>query len=168
MGKRGVQPTPLAERFWRFVTKGDGCWHWKGAKNQGGYGVIHAAIQYGRSMLAHRVAWELTKGPIPIGICVCHHCDNRACVNPDHLFLGTLADNNRDMKVKGKAHGPGFKGERNWIAKLTEIAVYEIRDKYAAGGVSTGYLSRQYGVHKSTIKDVLHRRTWRHLPDRSK
>lgn len=87
------------ERFWPRITKSDGCWIWPGAKNADGYGDV--AI-LGTKRKAHRLAWEVTKGPIPEGLFVCHKCDNPPCVNPDHLFVGTNSDNMRDMSSKGR------------------------------------------------------------------
>jgi len=88
----------LAERLWSKVTKTETCWTWTGARNRKGYGEIGAK---GRVQKAHRIAWELTYGPIPEGLDVLHHCDNPPCCRPDHLFLGTDADNMADMMAKG-------------------------------------------------------------------
>ena len=79
----------------------EGCLLFTGAQNHGGYGVIN---RRGRLILAHRLAWLLAVGEIPDGMCVCHHCDTRSCVEPGHLFLGTYLDNNRDMVNKGRHH----------------------------------------------------------------
>jgi hypothetical protein len=100
---------PLAERFWPKVVKSDGCWLWVGAKFERGYGCIVAGgpringrPAERRHLYAHRVSYELSVGPIPDGLYVCHHCDNPPCVNPSHLFLGTATDNNRDREAKGR------------------------------------------------------------------
>jgi hypothetical protein len=90
----------LAERFWLKVQKGDGCWEWIGARSHYGYGVLRTCSVV---QLAHRVSWEIAFGPVEGGLCVLHHCDNRLCVRPDHLFLGTRADNNHDRDAKGHA-----------------------------------------------------------------
>lgn len=94
---------PLTERFWRKVDKSagpEGCWPWTGSRHGFGYGFVSAG---GKRRGAHRVSWELANGPIPDGLSVCHRCDNPPCVNPAHLFLGTVGDNTRDMMAKGRA-----------------------------------------------------------------
>lgn len=92
------------DRFWSkvAVVPGDGCWEWiAGLKGNNGYGDFSLGV--GRNIGAHRFAWAITNGPIGDGLFVCHRCDNRKCVRPDHLFLGTAGDNNRDMFAKGRA-----------------------------------------------------------------
>lgn len=88
-----------ADTFWQNVDKGESCWNWQGADAGDGYG---AACYQGRTWRAHRLAWVLTKGEIPAGMFVCHHCDNRRCVRPDHLWLGTAIENNLDRDAKGR------------------------------------------------------------------
>lgn len=102
----------------------DGCWGWAGDKTKSGYGVIS---HEGKRGYAHRASWELEHGPIPAGMEICHHCDNPPCVRPDHLFIGTHADNMRDMWAKGRWHPPVARGEDHPGARLTAVQVAEIR-----------------------------------------
>jgi hypothetical protein len=100
----------------------------------------------GAKWLAHRAAWDEANGPIPAGLFVCHHCDNRACINPDHLFLGTNADNMQDMRAKGRSsNGIRPRGEGCTHSKLTEDQVREIRDR-AAGGEPQRSIASDYGI----------------------
>lgn len=107
-----------ADRFWSRVDVGapNACWEWQGARDSFGYGQAREAT--------HRTAWALTHGPIPSGMCVCHRCDNPPCCNPDHLFLGTRADNNRDRHAKGRSANLE-RGERHPQAGLTAAKVSE-------------------------------------------
>ena len=101
---RSLPITPIHLRFWRRVSKSDaGCWLWMGSKDGGGYGTIATARGHAPAK-AHRVAWEMRHGPIPEGMTVCHTCDTPACVNPEHLFVGTQRDNMRDCATKGRVN----------------------------------------------------------------
>jgi hypothetical protein len=97
-----VQGT-VAARFWKKVTKGEGCWLWTASTSRG-YGQISPGVAGSPPLKAHRVSWEIANGPIPEGLFVCHRCDNPRCVRPDHLFLGSNADNAADMKAKCRAN----------------------------------------------------------------
>jgi hypothetical protein len=99
-------PSLVAQYFWQSVSFGDGCWLWLPAK-PGHYGHVKDWVRkITGTLTAHRVAWMLTRGSIPLGLLVCHQCDNRSCVRPDHLFLGTHADNTADMLRKGRGPKP--------------------------------------------------------------
>lgn len=149
---------PLELRFWFRVNRGEpaACWVWTGQMQKDGYGFISKDSQL---TLAHRVSWELHNGPIPAGLCVCHHCDNRPCVNPSHLFLGTAADNAADKVAKGRCpkSAPGVQGELHGSAKLTADAVRAIRVSRESGTV----LARRYGVSPEAIRLARLGRTWK-------
>lgn len=150
-----VHRTPL-ERFMAKVEPepNTGCWLWTGAMSRG-YGYMRR----GRRMVqAHRIAYETFVGPIPDGLCVLHRCDTRACVNPTHLFLGTLTDNNRDRAAKGRS----AVGERSGQSKLTAEDVLAIRARAAAGESQRG-LAREYGISHTLAHDIVHRRWWAHV-----
>lgn len=99
----GRPRTPIEERFWPKTKKVGDCLEWQGVRGKAGYGKTGAGGRGGKTLLTHRLAWELTNGPIPEGMCVCHTCDNPPCVNPDHLWLGTHDDNMRDKVAKGRS-----------------------------------------------------------------
>lgn len=153
-------PSP-AQRFWALVDirGGDDCWEWQGKRASNGYGVFN--LEY-RHRGAHRMAWELHYGAPPGDLLVCHRCDNRACVRPDHLFLGTQKDNLADMKAKGRASLVRARGEATARAKLTEVEVREIRRRANAGEPQT-VIACDYGVTKECIHSVVHRKTWKHV-----
>lgn len=165
-----------AVRFWRRVRRTDGCWLWTGSVIKSGYGsfIVRTGTLKGR--YAHRFSYRLHHGPIPNGMYVCHHCDNKTCVNPDHLFLGDAAINNADMRAKGRhAHGSRHgmvkhperraRGERQGRSKLTAEEVMEIRARHRAGGVSMAKLGREYGVTTSAVHLIVHGVNWAHLID---
>jgi hypothetical protein len=119
---------------------------------------------------AHRLAWELVNGPIPPGLCVCHRCDNRRCVNVEHLFLGTNSDNVADMVAKGRnksmpphADNP-LRGESVGTAKLTSDAVVRMRARYSGGGISIEALGMEFGVSHAAAQRVIARTHWKHVP----
>lgn len=93
---------PLRERLDAQVERTSSCWLWRGAVGRCGYGIMCDRIRTNRNILVHRLAWELAHGSIPPGLMVCHRCDMKLCVNPDHLFLGTAKDNNNDAFNKGR------------------------------------------------------------------
>ncbi len=160
--QRNLPRVPLAVRFWECVVQRDGCWGWAGSKDQNGYGKIGEGGRGGRDLLAHRVSWELSHGPIPNGLCVLHRCDNPECVNPLHLFLGTQTDNNADMHAKGRGSGGRFYGSAHPNAKLDEAAVREIRQARAEGA-RLATLAKRFGVLESTISHIARGKGWPHV-----
>ena len=150
-------------RFWKKVDRSGSCWDWQAAADPRGYGWFKLN---GKRILAHRLAYQMVVGDIPEGYDVCHHCDNPACVRPDHLFSGTRADNMRDSWQKGRSHGrPPYypKGEQHSHHKLTRVQVLEIRRKYAVGGVTYRELALEYGVTFSNVGRVIRRDRWTHI-----
>jgi len=147
---------PLPERLWtRVDSTKNGCWPWSGNTLRG-YGRLRFQ---NRDHIAHRVAWELTYGPIPDGMCVLHRCDNPPCCNPKHLFLGTQQDNIDDRDHKGRT----TRGEGVVISVLTKEDVRKIRSSYAQGGYTQKALAEIYGVDRTTVSRVIQLKTWRHI-----
>ena len=154
----------FAARFWAKVDRRgpDECWEWTGYRHQFGYGLISRVGRHAM-LTAHRVSWEMRFGTAG-DLHVCHRCDNPPCVNPAHLFLGTHQDNMKDMAAKGRASQPPVRrGSANNKAKLTEEMARQIRETYAAGGVSIRQLARQYGVTFAPVQMLIAGKTWRHI-----
>lgn len=148
-----------AERFWSKVdVRGDDdCWAWQASHDKNGYGKFRVGLR--GSVRAQRVAWGLTYGPIPSGLLVCHHCDNPECCNPNHLFLGTNADNAADMVAKGRS----ARGAQNPSSKLTEEKVLKIRALYAKGSQTQQEIATKFGVSQTQISSIVGRRSWKWL-----
>ncbi len=154
-----VEPWPifLATRLWVRVTKTDHCWNWIGPVNWYGYGSLAAKVNgVPREIGAHRLSYILAHGPIADGLRVCHQCDNPRCVRPDHLFLGTDADNLGDCAAKGRT--ARLFGAENHSSKLTAEQIAEIRT--LVGGQSASSIARQYGVARTTIVSIARGRSW--------
>jgi len=155
---------PIEIRFWRHVTQGtlNECWLWQGVKRKG-YGVIGKNARW---VLAHRLSWVLHNGPIPDNLNVLHRCDVKNCVNPNHLFLGSQADNVRDMDNKGRrGTGGGTKalGELNHKAKLKRGDIPGIRNLFASGTTKAD-IGRRYRVTAQSIDAIIRGETWKHVP----
>lgn len=190
----------LASRFWEKVNKSGRvvrpelgrCWEWIASTDRKGYGQIMCATATGSKapQRAHRISWMLHHVELP-ELCVLHRCDNRLCVRPDHLFLGTVGDNNRDMYAKGRGCVHGFttesriaasaklprgdshysrtnperlaRGERHGLTQLTEEQVKSIRVKRKAGARLRD-LAVAYGISEPAVSAIATRRNWRHVP----
>jgi HNH endonuclease len=152
---RGIPNTP--EAFWARTQRVGECIEWMGLRIRYGYGRVSFR---GKATAAHRVAWELSRGPIPPGLDICHTCDNPPCVNPLHLFVGTTQTNQADRTAKGRNWLSGRAGQANPAAVLTAEDVVTIRRLYAAGGWSHRTLAARFGVTYQTIGKVLRRERW--------
>ena len=147
------------ERFWGKVRKTGSCWEWTGTMHYLGYGRFAMGR---RSFYAHRISWELANGPIPRGMFALHKCDNRGCVRPDHLFLGSQRDNVRDAWAKKRAKVPDNAGERHGLAKLSEKEIKEIRTLNESG-ISQRELARRFNVSNGHICGIIQRKFWKHI-----
>lgn len=166
-------PADVGARFWAKVRITPGCWLWTASKRNKGYGAFcytrGGAVVNGR---AHRISWEVHNGPIPEGLKVLHRCDTPACLNPEHLFLGTLQDNVDDMVQKGRhvcgsTHVPaaqaGYRrGVAHHAAKLTPETVRAIRADWD-DGCTVSELNEKYGLRGVHAWKVATRRTWKHV-----
>jgi hypothetical protein len=158
---------PLADRFWPKVRIGPDCWEWTGAIKDNGYGTITVGGRSLGHVYAHRASWEMAFGAIPAGMDICHRCDNRRCVRPDHLFVGTTSGQPRRHADEGPSERPGARvrrGDRNGRARLTWEQVREIRRRWAAGEQQI-VLAREFGLGSTTVGHIVHGRHWRELPD---
>jgi len=158
-GKTRTAPT-TADAFWSHLTPGDAdeCWLWQGAIGANGYGAF---MWKRKTYAAHRMAYEITNGPIASDLLACHKCDVRACCNAAHIFPGTQLDNSLDSVAKGR----NARGEKNHWAKLDASGVTEIRAMRASNSKITYVeLGVMHGVSEATIRDAVSRKTWKHVP----
>lgn len=132
-------------RFFTKVTKTAGCWLWNASKDGKGYGVIGLSVPVRRHGKAHRVSWELHKGAIPAGMAVLHKCDTPACVNPEHLFLGTQADNMRDCSAKGR---------------IRTVINADIAREIYRDSRNHSVLSRHFGVSRRLVRMIKTKQAW--------
>lgn len=142
-------------KFLGNIVKTETCWNWIGEKNMHGYGEIGINS---KAVLAHRYAFESYISPIKNGMYVLHSCDNRSCVNPGHLRLGTAADNLRDASLKGRL----IKGSSVAVSKLKEADIPEIRQLYK-DGLTQEKISKKFGVTQSMIGRIVRKVWWRHV-----
>lgn len=158
---------PPASRFWAKVDRRGAheCWPWLAQLNAKGYGRFGVTSRY--QALAHRFAWELMSGPVPRGLYVCHHCDNRRCVNPAHLYVGTQADNMRDCAKRGRCYAQTHaipKGDQHPNTKYPDSLVACMRMDYALGERSQDEIAELYGVPRKHAQGLISGRRRTHLP----
>lgn len=139
----------VEQRFYQKINKTDGCWYWTGSLNHCGYGTFNCRD---KTWLAHRLSYQWSVGSIPDGYSVLHKCDNPKCVRPDHLFLGTQADNVVDMMAKGRCRS----------RKLVESEVLEIRRRMASKE-HRGRIAREFGVSYALLFAIANKKLWKHI-----
>lgn len=156
---------PIVVRFWNKVDKTPGlgpegtCWEWTGALTKSGYGVLgHIHLRLHSYLKTHRLSWELHFGKILNGLHVCHSCDNRKCVNPEHLWLGTNAENTADKVNKNRQ----LKGSEIFAAKLTEKDIPLIRNLLKEGRTHK-YIAKLFNVDPSLISYINTNKIWSHV-----
>lgn len=149
----------LVERaFWSQVDQAGPCWIWMGSKINSGYGYTHLFEQ---RWLVHRLSWVMHRGPIPGGLLVCHNCpggDNPACLNPEHLWLGTHQQNSDDKISKGRDNA-----RRSALRFLHDDQVREIRIRFALGSPQVSAVAKEFAVPSSTIRRIVRRESYRDI-----
>lgn len=162
-----VNSEDARRRFWVKVKKGkpSECWEWTASLNTDGYGQFAFYPEnWGKKVnfQAHQLSYYFKHRTLPEGMCVCHKCDNPRCTNYHHLFLGTNADNMHDRDAKGRHRA--VKGEENWMAKLTESKVQEIRILRFVGKLGISELAARFDLTQSGIKGIVYGYNWKQLP----
>lgn len=146
------------EQFWSRASRVGECWIWQGSLTTNGYGRL---LVKGRWLGTHKIAFLLSHGSVPDGLEVCHTCDNRACIRPDHLFLGTHRENMQDMKTKGRS----TYGTKHFNAQLTEDDIRQIRALYVPWKVTCRQLGEMFGTSYKNISRIVRREAWAHVDE---
>ena len=145
---------PLETLFWKHVDKlsKNECWNWKASTGTPGYGNLWNGS---KNVTAHRVSWIINYGNIPNKMFVCHKCDNRRCVNPAHLFLGSQLDNMHDMINKNRAKKTPCYGFKNNLTKISFSSITKIRKQYSAGNISQAKVAKKFKVSQAHVCDII-------------
>lgn len=161
--------TQPSERFFKMFRRTASCWEWTGPLKDNGYGVFGLKVDgKWKNIYAHRWIWEHRNPKIPKGMLICHKCDNKKCVNPEHLFIGTYADNSRDAASKGRccmqAHPEKRPhGERNGQSKISRLDVIRIRKSYKPYKVTVPNLCKKFKISRSQVRRILSGKSWVHV-----
>lgn len=151
------------KNFWGKVDQSSTCWEWKGPKAKNGYGTFSGLYRVFKTTWAHRLAYLITRGPIPPGLEILHSCDHRSCVNPDHLSLGTRKENMRQASERGKLfHWTRPRGESNLSSKLTEMQVKQVI-KLSSEGYSKNQICKEFNISRCTVHRLTKGKSWKHL-----
>ena len=154
--KPNMTPAELEEWFWQQLRRTeDGCLEWQGHRHMYGYGLFGVGGRKGRTVRAHRFAYELANGPVPDGLHVCHRCDNPPCCDPEHLYAGSRSQNMQDAYDRNRRRAPshGRSGDTHWATKIPDSEIPVILEKLAAGESQTA-IANEYGVGQSTISRI--------------
>lgn len=142
------------DEFWNHVDRSGECWEWT-AGRQRGYGALKVGKRHYR---AHRLSYEMHHGVDPGDLKVCHKCDNPACVRPEHLFLGTQADNMADKVAKGRTSRAGVRGEAHPMVRFSDADVAEMRSLWFDGRVTQTEIARRFDCKVGTVNKIIHHR----------
>lgn len=148
----------IEDRLKNYINKTDTCWLWIGHKNENGYGLV--TVGRGKQVRAHRYMYEKYNGKIKDNLLVCHKCDVRNCVNPDHLFLGTQKENMSDASNKSRIGYKSFHGESHPMSKLTMAKAEEIRSLWAKGGLYQREIGERFGVSQAVVSKIIKGELW--------
>lgn len=156
-------PQSVINRFWSKVQKTPECWIWTAGCSGNGYGLFSYTINGIQIRITiHRFSWEYHYGPIPTNKLVCHHCDNKTCCNPSHLFLGDPKDNTRDMMNKGRLNGGWAPGEQHVNTNLTNDDVRKIK-QLLSQGVYQHEIATAFNISQTTVSRIKLRKTWKSI-----
>jgi len=164
--ERMANSEAVLEKFWGRAKRGNpnDCWEYRITRGDtygyGRFSMMSPDRTHSVTLMAHRISYFLAHGSLPDNLMVCHHCDNRKCVNPKHLFLGSDLDNKQDMVSKNRQ----TYGERQWMHKLTDPLVLSIRKKYYSGGVTFCEIAESIGMSYAATRAAIVGKTWKHLP----